>query len=67
MTEAVVREFAGEKKISRLVVSENFSASIDSMPTFHLRKHVEHALHGVGTQIPVVYAHQLGGIDVFNE
>lgn len=67
MTEAVVRELAGEKKISRLVVTERFSAPTYSMSTFHCRKHVEHALQGVGTQIPVVYAHQLGGIDVFNE
>jgi protoheme ferro-lyase len=65
--EAVVRELVREKKISHLVVSEHFSVTTDSMSTFHLRKHVEHALHEAGTQIPVVYADQLGGTKVFNE
>ncbi len=39
----------------------------DSMSTFHLRKHVEHALHEMKARIPIVYADQLGGTDVFNK
>ncbi len=65
--EAVVGEFVRENKISYLVVSEHFSVTTDSMSTFHLRKHVEHALHEMEAHIPIVYADQLGGTDVFNE
>ena len=46
---------------------ERFSATTDSTSTFHLRKHVEHILHEVGTQIPVVYTHQLGGTNVVSK
>ena len=56
-----------KNKITHLVVSEHFSVTTDSMSTFHLRKHVEHALHEMGVSIPVVYADQLGGTDVFNK
>jgi hypothetical protein len=65
--DAVVRELVKENKISHLVVSEHFSVTTDSMSTFHLRRHVEHALHEMGAHIPVVYADQLGRTDVFNE
>jgi hypothetical protein len=64
---AVVKELVKKNKITHLVVSEHFSVTTDSMSTFHLRKHVEHALHEIGTHIPVVYADQLGGTDVFNK
>ena len=65
--EAVVKELIIKNKITHLVVSEHFSVTTDSMSTFHLRKHVEHALHEMGVSIPVVYADQLGGTDVFNK
>jgi protoheme ferro-lyase len=63
---AIIREFVKENKISHLVVSEHFSVTTDSMSTFHLRKHVEHALHEMGAHIPLIYADQLGGTDAFN-
>ena len=63
---AVVSELVKENAISHLAVSEHFSVTIDSMSTFHLRKHLEHALHDLGVHIPVLYADQLGGTDVFN-
>ncbi len=65
--EIVVKRLVKEDKITHLVVSEHFSVTTDSMSTFHLRKHVNHALHELGTQIPIVYADQLGGIPVFND
>jgi len=65
--EAVVKQLVKENRITHLVVSEHFSVTTDSMSTFHLRKHVEHALHEHGAHIPVVYADQLGGTDAFNE
>jgi protoheme ferro-lyase len=65
--EAVVKELVKEHKVTHLVVSEHFSVTTDSMSKFHLRKHVEHPLCESGVNIPVVYADQLGGTDVFNE
>jgi len=65
--EVVVKELVKEDKITHLVVSEHFSVTTDSMTTFHLRKHVAHALHEIGRNIPVVYADQLGGTAPFNE
>jgi protoheme ferro-lyase len=61
-----VTELVKQNKITHLVVAEHFSVTTDSMSTFHLRKHVEHALHQAGAHIPVVYADQLGGIPAFN-
>ncbi|MFQ6053420.1 MAG: ferrochelatase, partial [Candidatus Bathyarchaeia archaeon] len=63
---AVVRSLVRDEGVTHLAVAEHFSVISDSMSTFHLRKHVEHALHQLGERIPVAYADQLGGRDAFN-
>jgi protoheme ferro-lyase len=64
--QAVVKSLVRDERITHLVVSEHFAVTTDSMSTFHLRKHVEHALDDMGVHVPVIYAEQLGGTDAFN-
>lgn len=64
---AVINELVKDESITHLVVSEHFSVTADSMSTFHLRKHSEHALHETGADIPLTFAEQLGGMEAFNE
>ena len=62
----VVRELI-EEDITHLAVAEHFSVVSDSMSTHHTRKHVRHAVHELGEEIPIVFADQLGGRESFNE
>jgi protoheme ferro-lyase len=64
---AVIKELVKHDNITHLAVSEHFSVTSDSMSTFHLREHSEHALHETGADIPLAFAEQLGGTEAFDE